>query len=685
MRGILNSLFGPSASSVDRSPWSDYWYRPVVAPTHAGIDVDEDVALTYSTVYACVSKIAKTIATLPAHVYRHLPDGKSEPAPDHWLQRQWTVAPNPEMSAVSAREAFMANTLAWGNGILEIQETVYGEPAHLWPLLTRFLTLKRDDNDVLYFEYSLPGEEMRILRFDQVVNLAAFSTDGIVGRTPIQVARESVALGLAARQHQSAFIKNGATPSLVLRHPGIDGAELSEPAAARLINSFNEHHQSSANAGKPILLEEGVEVQLIGMSFKDAQYLELRQFERGEICGMYDTPLSKIQDDTRATFSNIEQKNIDWVTDCILPWCVRIETVMNNALLDGGREYYLKHELTGLLRGDMAARSEFYNKMIRVGMSPNEILKLEDLNGIGPEGDRRFVSADLVPLDKIDEVIESKRPATGSPPSEPKEPGDREDALVSALIEANALSNTQMEQFAKMLIVVDRRNGEGNSKVLEMADRGRVAGEAAKASAESAAEGTERIEESQKVAAANIETGFDDATGEREAATKEVCGKLDNTSANTVKGVTEALDEKLGMREATAEAFRPMLLDATQRIVNKEVKALGAAWKRHGKNGTPETFLAWVEKFYGEQKDAARTAVLPVLQSYGEVLGSPEKQAEVQAQLFAWQYTSEGLASVRDFFSEAPERLPEELSKWQESKAEELAAGLLAKITDGSE
>jgi len=671
MRSILGSLFGPSASSVGRSPTDDFWYRPVPSPTYSGVDVTEETALTYSTVYACVSKIAKTIATLPVHVYKRLPNGGKEPAPGHPLQRLWQMAPNPEMSAVSAREAFLTNCLLWGNGIMEIQENHGGGVGALWPLLTRFLTLKRDDNDMLYFEYNLPGKKMRILRFDQVVNLAAFSTDGIVGKTPIQLARESVGLGLAARQFQSSFLKNGASPSMVFMHPG--PKPMSEPAYMRLINSFNEKHEGSGNAGKTLLLEEDTKVQTVGMSFKDAQYLELGHALKEDICGMYDVPLSMIQDDKRATYSNNEQKAIDWVVGSLLPWCVRIETAMNNALLDGGREYYLKHELSGLMRGDLTARTDSYTKMIRVGTSLNEIRKLEDMDGIGPEGDRRFVSADLVPLDKIDEVIESKRPATGSPPSEPKEPGDREDAraMVAALSEANARGNAQIQQFNEVMIAIDDRSRERDAKVIEAVDRGRVAGEAAKASADAR---------------------FSDATAERKAARKEqgeanqsLNKEVRAVSAGMNSAVVQALREDRAERKVTAESFRPVMLDATQRIVTKEVKAIESAWKRHAKNGTIETFLNRVEKFYGEHEDTAREAVLPVLQSCGELLGNPDSQAEGQSRLFAGQYVACSLAAVRDCVSEAPERLPEELTKWQQSKGEELAEGLLAKITDGSE
>ncbi len=424
--GLFTRLFARLAGKGSRGPTDDFWYRPYANPTGSGIDVNEDVALTYATAFSCINKLSKTLGTLPAHVYERLPNGNDRRAPEHWLQRLWQKAPNHEMSAASAREAFMANTLSWGNGVLEIQQTRGGRPGALWPLMTRHLTLKRDDRKALYFEYNLPGEESRVLRMNQVVNLAAFSLDGIVGRTPIQVARESVGLGLAARQFQSAFLRNGASPSLVLRHPGPE--EMSEPAYMRLMNSFNEKHQGSGNAGKALLLEEGVDVKTIGMSLKDAQYLELGHALKEDICGMYDVPLSMIQDDKRATYANNEQKAIDWVVGSLLPWCVKIETVIDNTLLNGGRRYFLKHELDGLMRGDMKTRAEFYTKMLRVGMTPNEVRRLENLNGIGPEGDRSFISADLVPLDMIDQVVLSRGTPTGSPPSEPQEPGDREDA-----------------------------------------------------------------------------------------------------------------------------------------------------------------------------------------------------------------------------------------------------------------
>lgn len=687
MRDLLDYVFGPSASSVGRSPADDFWYRPVLMPTQAGVDVNEDVALTHQTVYACVNKLAKSIATLPVHVYERLPNGNDRRAPEHWLQRLWQKAPNPEMSAASAREAFMANTLLWGNGVMEIQRTRGGQPAYLWPLLTRFLTLKRDDNDTLYFEYNVPGEATRILSFDQVVNLAAFSTDGIVGRTPIQVARESVGLGLAARQFQSSFLKKGASPSVVLKHPGEVGTELSEPAAKRLINSFNEQHQGSANAGNAILLEEGTDITVIGMSLKDAQYLELGHALKEDICGMYDVPLSMIQDDKRATYANNEQKAIDWVVGSLLPWCVKIEAVVDNTLLNGGRRYFLKHELDGLMRGDTATRAEYYTKMIRVGMTQNEIRRLENLNGIGPEGDRSYISADLVPVDMIDEVLLAKRTPTGSPPSEPKEPGDREDAALVADVTHTKESVALLHQGVSVI-------HEGLGTFLNIINEGVAADEARH---DELTGGVERIQESVEAGVANNEKQLSDARAEGKAASEshdekidaaadKLCGEMRGGFADATKIITEDFSEKLAVREATAEAFRPMLLDVTQRLVTKEIKAVGAAWQRHAKKGTVGTFSEWAEKFYAEHEDAARKAALPALESCCTLLKHPDKcpyfHAEGQARLFASQYASVSLAAVRDCIGEAPGRLPEELNKWQQSKAEELAEGLLAKITD---
>jgi HK97 family phage portal protein len=154
----------------------------------------------------------------------------------------------------------------------------------------------------------------------------------------------------------------------------------------------------------------------------DAQFLETRKFTRQEVCSIFRVPLHKIQDLERSTNNNIEQQSLDYTTNTLQPWLVNIEQEYRLKLLRDSEidTHYWRHNLNALLRADASARATFYGKMTDIGvMSINEVRELEDMNGIGPEGDRRFVQVNRMPLDKVDEVIsKNSKPATGTPPDE---------------------------------------------------------------------------------------------------------------------------------------------------------------------------------------------------------------------------------------------------------------------------
>ncbi|NQT41301.1 MAG: phage portal protein [Planctomycetes bacterium] len=379
-------------------PDHDYWYTPRAGPTVAGVAVNEDSSLTYATVFACVNKLAKTLATLPARVYERRGDQRIE-RPEHWLNEVWTVRFNEETLALAGREAILANLMLWGNGYAETLTTNRGRPAGLIPLYSRYMhPVRSRETRKLEYEYRPQSDPDRMLTPAQVLHVPGLSLNGIVGFSVIGYQRTTVAMGMAATKHGASFYGNSAIPGVVLKRP-VDAPELSEDAAREVLAKWNEDFMTPGKSYRTALLEEGTEATTIGMPLKDAQFLESRQFQRVEICGIFDVPPSKIHDDTRSTFSNVEQKNMDWRTDSLVPWCVRLEQAVGAKFL-GGTPYYLKHNLEGLVRGDLAARSTYYQKMLRCGLSVNDWLRLEDRNGIGPAGDVRFVTKDLIPLEQ---------------------------------------------------------------------------------------------------------------------------------------------------------------------------------------------------------------------------------------------------------------------------------------------
>jgi HK97 family phage portal protein len=171
----------------------------------------------------------------------------------------------------------------------------------------------------------------------------------------------------------------------------------------RIGEEFDET-TSGANAHKTIVLEQGMKWEKVTMSNDDAQYLVTRQFQIPEIARFFRMPLHKIGDLTRATFSNIEQQNIDYVVDCLSPWLTRWEQAMNMSLLNDKEqeEYYFEFLVDGLLRGDIASRYTAYNKGIFSGfLTRNECRQRENLNWI--EG----LDEPLTPLN----MVEGSQPA----------------------------------------------------------------------------------------------------------------------------------------------------------------------------------------------------------------------------------------------------------------------------------
>ena len=356
-----------------------------------GRTVTPESALQLSAVYACVRILAETVASLPLRVYRRRPDGGKEPAPGHPLYHVLHDAGNPEMTAFELRETMMGHLVLRGNSYAEIERNGYtGDPAALWPLRPDRMTVKRPAQRLVY-EYELPDGTPKVFQASQILHVRGLSSNGIVGMSPIAVAREAIGLGLAAEEFGARFFGNGARPGVVLEHPG----ELSDAAYERLKGSWNEQHQGLTNAQRLAILEEGMKVSVIGVPPNDAQFLETRKFQVVEIARLFRVPPHMIGDLDRATFSNIEQQSIEFVTHTIRPWTERLEQRYDLSLLDEAEraEYFVEHLLDGLLRGDITSRYQSYATGRQWGwLSVNDIRALENMNPV--EGGEEY----LVPM-----------------------------------------------------------------------------------------------------------------------------------------------------------------------------------------------------------------------------------------------------------------------------------------------
>ncbi len=384
--------------------------------TYTGRTLNEKDSLFNIPLFAGVRKIAETIASLPLHLYKRQGQGKVR-AIGHPLYHPMHLQPNPEMTSMTYRETSAGHLMVWGNAYSEIERESGDRRAKaLWPMLPGNMEVRRASNiDVevadrtageLYYLYALPSGKPKIILKENMLHIRGFTPNGIMGYSNIEQGREAIALGLGLEEYGARFFGNSAKPPAVIQHPG----KLSKEAQDRLKKAWNEASQGLSNAHRLAILEEGMTLKEFGVSPEDAQALESRQFQVEEVCRLLNIPPHKLQDLSHATFSNIEELNIDWVTDTIRPWLVRIEQYYSTQLLreDEQGDYYFEHLVDGLLRGKIAERWAAYGAGFRIGSySINDILALENRNPV-EGGDERFVEMNMQPLSWITE--QSKNP-----------------------------------------------------------------------------------------------------------------------------------------------------------------------------------------------------------------------------------------------------------------------------------
>ncbi len=394
---------GPQA--VSRAAHDDYWYRPRVdGPTSGGVVVTEETAMTYATVWACVNKLSKTIATLPLHVKKHTGLNKTRNATEHPLDALLRVKPNPEQTAVQFREAIMANVLLWGNAFVYLRSAPQGPVQDMWLLLSRYMTVDRDRDNNLVYDYHEPGKPVRQYLADEVLHIAGLSFDGTMGLSVIGYHRQTVGIGMGATAYANSFLDHGAQPGIVIERP-IDAPDLSREGEQRILDSFDNRHGGSTKAFRTALLRESMTLKTVGMPMKDMEFVLLRRFQKGDIAGIFDVPLTKIHENERDIQSNVENKNIDWSTDSILPWCVKLENAVDAKFFEG-TDFFLKHNLAGLIRGDIKARFESYAIGRQWGwLSADDIRELEDMNPIEGDGGNIYLSPmNMIPSDQVGKV-----------------------------------------------------------------------------------------------------------------------------------------------------------------------------------------------------------------------------------------------------------------------------------------
>ena len=364
--------------------------------TVSGKNVNERSAMQTTTVYACVRILAETIASLPLHIYKNIGDGK-EKANGHPLYRLLHDEPNHEMTSFAFRETLMSHLLLWGNAYVQIIRDGRGQIKALYPLMPDRMTVDRDKNGILFYQYMKDNVGTVPLKPHEVLHVPGLGFDGIIGYSPIAMAKNAVGMALATEEFGAKFFANGAMPGIILKHPNV------VKDIKRLRESWNALYEGSSNAHKTAVLEEGMSADTIGIPPEQAQFLETRKFQVEEICRIYRVPPHLVASLDRATFSNIESQNISFVVHTIRPWLVRLESAFNKSLFSDSEKgvYFTSFNVDGLLRGNYESRMKGYATGIQNGfLSPNDVRELENMNPI-ENGDVYAMNGNMVKLEDV--------------------------------------------------------------------------------------------------------------------------------------------------------------------------------------------------------------------------------------------------------------------------------------------
>ena len=380
--GLFKSRDKPT-NSYDSPSYTYFFGR-----SNAGKRVTDRTALQHIAVYACVRVLSEAIAQLPLHLYKYNDKGK-EQVPQHPLYFLLHDQPNPEMTSFVFRETLMSHLLIYGNAYAQIIRNGRGDVLGLYPLMPDKMKVDRDEKNRLIYIYSrydeanpnLKEQGDIVLYADEVLHIPGLGFDGLVGYSPIALAKNAIGISIACEEYGASFFGNGASPSGVLEHPGV----IKNPERVR---DAWQRAYGGRNAHKVAVLEEGMKFTPIAIPNNEAQFLETRKFQIEEIARMYRVPLHMIGDLDHATFSNVEHLSLDFVKYSLDPWIVRWEQELQKALLSNSEKgrYFIKFNVDGLLRGDYASRMQGYSIGIQNGfLCPNDVRELEDMNLIPEE------------------------------------------------------------------------------------------------------------------------------------------------------------------------------------------------------------------------------------------------------------------------------------------------------------
>lgn len=369
---VLGALASRPQAAIQATPWGDWSGTGSV--TWSGSNVTPETSTQLLTVYGCVRYIAEGIATLPVDVYREV-DGAPVEAP----KPRWLIQPTADLDFVAWAGQFLSSLLLAGNfyGFKVYRDSTIDQ---IIPLDPATVVVHRDSRKRK--SYRVNGVDVDAFNILHVPGIMYPGAD--VGMGPVEAARQSIGLGMAAQEYGGRFFDQDSTPGGVIEVPG----ELEPIKARELARTWAKKHAGKGKVGLPGVLQGGATWKPTAVNNEQAQFLETRRFTAAEIAAqmfLIDPPEIGIGVEGQSlTYTNQEQRNTRKVQVTFLPWIVRLENAISSLL---PQPRYMKLNVNGLLRGDTKTRFDAYAVGIASKfMVPNEARAFEDWSPL-PGGD----------------------------------------------------------------------------------------------------------------------------------------------------------------------------------------------------------------------------------------------------------------------------------------------------------
>jgi len=371
----------------------DFWYGSVSggAPTNSGVKINDETAMRCATVYACVQVLAGSVMSLPVHLYRRLPDGGKERATNHPLHRLIHDDPHPRMTSPQFFETMMFHLALTGNHYSEKVLSKRGDLAMITPWNPHFTEVRESKSGAVEYVLKLPDGSEKVRPPETMLHIPALSWNGLTGLSPIAYSRETIGIAAAAEEFEARFFGSGTNMGHIMSPK--EGIMLTQEQLDKFKEDLRKRYEGLGNSHKLLVAPVGMNISNVGIPPKDAEFLELRKFQKAEIASIFRVPLILLQEHEKNTSwgTGIEQMMIAFVTYTLRPWLVRIERSLNKQLLgENERErFFFEFLVDGLLRGDSKARSEYYSAaLVNKWMTPNEVRSRDNLNPV--EGGDEF-------------------------------------------------------------------------------------------------------------------------------------------------------------------------------------------------------------------------------------------------------------------------------------------------------